>query len=72
MTDIKNQGSCGSCWSFASTAQYESLIAIATNGTKYNLAEQYGLECDKNSSGCNGGYPLYTLKLFNSSGGIPL
>lgn len=71
VTDIKNQGSCGSCWSFAATAQYESCLAIATNGLKYDLSEQYALECDLNSFGCAGGYPFKALELFRTTG-IPL
>lgn len=68
MTDIRNQGSCGSCWAFAATAQYESALAIATNGQKYDLSEQYGVECDTLSFGCNGGYPFRTLELFKNTG----
>ena len=45
VTPIKNQGSCGSCWAFSSTAEYESKIAIATNGTLHDLSEQYLLKC---------------------------
>lgn len=57
VTPIKNQGQCGSCWSFSATAQYESSLAIETNGTIYDLSEQFAIECDNRSSGCNGGYP---------------
>lgn len=30
---------------FAATAQYESMLAIATKGTLYDLAEHYVLQC---------------------------
>lgn len=69
---MKNQGGCGSCWAFAATAHYESLLAIATNGVKYALADQYALQCDTTSFRCNGGYPNSALKLFMNQGGIPL
>lgn len=71
VTSVKNQGSCGSCWAFSATAQYESMLAIETNGTLYDLAEQYAVECETNSAGCNGGYPWKALRLFNKTG-IPL
>jgi len=45
VTDVKNQLSCGSCWSFAATAQYESLLSIERNGLLYDLSEQFALEC---------------------------
>jgi len=68
VTPVKNTGSCGSCWVFSATAQYESLLAIASRGTLYDLAEQYGFECDGSSSRCNGGYPWTALNLFRITG----
>lgn len=36
-------------------------MAIATNGTKYDLSEQYVVQCDTGSFGCDGGYPYKAL-----------
>lgn len=68
MTPIKDQEDCGSCWAFSSTAQYESALAIATNGNMYDLAEQFALECEPKSHGCNGGWPYYALMMYSSTG----
>ena len=70
VTPVKDQNPCGSCWAFASTAQYESALAIETKGTLYDLAEQYGVECDTNSYGCNGGLSDSALNLY-APYGIP-
>ena len=68
VTSVKNQGSCGCCWSFAATAQYESYLAL--NGFNYDLSAQAALECtsfyapNKRVSDCSGGYfpdPFYFL-----------
>lgn len=63
VTSIKNQGSCGDCWSFSSTAMYESLLLF--NGfPEYDLSEEESLECtynyapNKRMSDCKGGYLL--------------
>jgi hypothetical protein len=46
------------------------LYAIATNGTKVDLSEQYVVQCDGSSLGCYGGYPYTALNLAKT--GIPL
>lgn len=52
-TPVKNQGMCGSCWAFASTAVLESHIAIRT-GTLFSLSEQELVSCVENPMQCGG------------------
>lgn len=54
MTSVKNQGSCGSCWSFTTTAAFEGVVNIWDN-VKKDYSEQYLVNCHTNSSGCDGG-----------------
>ncbi len=50
----KNQGSCGSCWAFASTGAFESKIAIK-GGSLNDLSEQQQVSCNDEMRGCQGG-----------------
>lgn len=52
-TPIKNQGHCGSCWAFASTAVLESHIAIQT-GKLFSLSMQELVSCVPNPNECGG------------------
>lgn len=55
VSSIKNQGSCGSCWSFSITKALESALLRAGRGT-FDLAEQEMVSCDDHAYGCGGGF----------------
>jgi cathepsin L len=52
--EVKDQGKCGSCWTFGAIGAQESQSAINT-GKLVSLSEQNLLDCVTQSKGCNGG-----------------
>ena len=63
MTEVKNQGRCGSCWAFAATAAIETHQFLKT-WEEMDLSEQAVLDCTYTSTynGCNGGWGLIAYR----------
>ena len=68
MNAVKNQGQCGSCWSFAATATIEGRYAIK-KGSKVVLSEQQMVDCATACNGCSGGWASRALQYVQSAGG---
>ena len=58
VTSVKDQGNCGSCWAFATTAELESQMLMTEDLNLY-LSEETLLACaaQDNSTCSDGGYP---------------
>ncbi|PIE76826.1 hypothetical protein CSA17_00155 [bacterium DOLJORAL78_65_58] len=69
VTSVKNQGSCGSCWAFAATAELESHIKIYY-GKAMDLSEQQSVSCNPYGSGCDGGWASAAYYCFQNQGAV--
>lgn len=72
VTGVKNQGSCGSCYSFSSTGALEGIYAIKY-GNLVSFSEQEIVDCDNGltkSHGCNGGMMTQVFDYVKNNGGL--
>jgi len=67
---VRDQGQCGSCWAFSSTAALEN-VAHSVTGQTLNASPQYYVSCETNTNGCQGGWYGYTVNLATSNNGSP-
>jgi len=68
-TPVKNQGSCGSCWAFAATAQMESHTYIY-DGRIEDYSEQAVIDCNPWNYGCGGGWAGGAYRVFIYDGAV--
>jgi C1A family cysteine protease len=65
VNSVRDQGQCGSCWAFATTANAESVWAIS-KGQLLDLSEEFLVDCASGAGyfnmGCNGGQPDSAFK----------
>ncbi|KAI5056358.1 hypothetical protein GOP47_0028176 [Adiantum capillus-veneris] len=81
VSEVKNQGSCGSCWTFSTTGAVEGAHFVKT-GKLLSLSEQQLVDCDHEcdptygadacDSGCNGGLMTSAYGYIKKAGGLQL
>uniref|UniRef100_A0A667WA09 Pro-cathepsin H n=1 Tax=Myripristis murdjan TaxID=586833 RepID=A0A667WA09_9TELE len=72
VTHVKNQGPCGSCWTFSTTGCLESVTAIVKFNYTLSFTIQQLVDCAQNfnNHGCNGGLPSQAFEYIKYSKGL--
>mmetsp|Transcript_19385 Transcript_19385/g.28691 ORF Transcript_19385/g.28691 Transcript_19385/m.28691 type:complete len:468 (-) Transcript_19385:156-1559(-) len=71
-TPVRDQGYCGSCWSFSTAGDIEGKWFLAT-GNAVQLSKQQLIDCDQKrgaAEGCNGGFPQAAMQYVVKTGGL--
>jgi len=69
VTPVKNQGQCGSCWSFSTTGALEC-ANFRKSQKLVSFSEMQLVDCSTQNYGCNGGWPYVAMGYVKQAGGI--
>jgi len=67
VTEVRDQGNCGACWAFATTAVLETQLYLRS-GTLVQLSPQHLIDCVQDNDHCNGGKTTFAALWIQQNG----